>query len=304
MTLTIPFGARSSADEVIAGIDLTRHNMVVTDCDSTIGFRTMTALAANGAHVIGMARSFPIASAACKAAGYRCSPVACDFTDFDSVSRAVDAMELAAEPLDAIVTSSGVRMFQAGTTRYGIEMHFLAQYLTPFALVTRLSGLLRGGSGRIVIASDDTASKSAPAGGVMFDNLDGRRFYDAKVFFAQAQLACALFARELARRMTLRGVSVNTYREGNFVAETAAEARNRQWRMRLIASLKALVHRTIRGNAGTPTLLAANPQVAGHTGLHWHGCQIQANELVADSNIAGKLWEVSDQLIARLSGVK
>jgi hypothetical protein len=124
----------------------------------------------------------------------------------------------------------------------------------------------------------------------MFDNLDGRRFHDAKVFFAQAQLACALFAKELAHRMSLRGVSVNTYREGSSI--------------RLLASLKALVHRAIRGNAGTPTLLAANPQVAGRTGLHWHGCQIQANELVADSNVAGKLWEVSHQLIARLSGVK
>jgi hypothetical protein len=87
---------------------------------------------------------------------------------------------------------------------------------------------------------------------------------------------------------------------GSVISETATAARNRPWRMG--ASLKALVHRAIRGNAGTPTLLAANPQVAGRTGLHWHECQIQANELVTDSRVAGKLWEVSDQLIARLSG--
>ena len=37
MVNSIPFGARSTADKVLAGIDLTGKRMVVTGCNSGIG---------------------------------------------------------------------------------------------------------------------------------------------------------------------------------------------------------------------------------------------------------------------------
>ena len=55
MVKSTPFGARSTADKVLAGIDLTGKRMVVTGCNSGIGFETMNALSANGAQVIGLA---------------------------------------------------------------------------------------------------------------------------------------------------------------------------------------------------------------------------------------------------------
>jgi hypothetical protein len=44
MAQSIPFGARSTADQVLAGVDLTRKRMVVTGCESGIGLETMKAL--------------------------------------------------------------------------------------------------------------------------------------------------------------------------------------------------------------------------------------------------------------------
>ena len=55
MSKATPFGSRSTADRVLAGVDLTRKRMVVTECNSCIGFATMKALSANGARVIGLA---------------------------------------------------------------------------------------------------------------------------------------------------------------------------------------------------------------------------------------------------------
>ena len=78
MAQSIPFGARSTADQVLAGIDLTRKRMVVTGCESGIGLETMKALAANGAHVIGLARTINDARAACNAADTSSTPIACD----------------------------------------------------------------------------------------------------------------------------------------------------------------------------------------------------------------------------------
>ena len=44
MVKSIPFGARSTADKVLAGIDLTGKRVLVTGCNSGIGFETMNAL--------------------------------------------------------------------------------------------------------------------------------------------------------------------------------------------------------------------------------------------------------------------
>jgi WW domain-containing oxidoreductase len=73
MSQSIPFGARLTADQVLAGVDLTRKRMVVTGCASGIGLETM-ALVTNGAHVIGLARTLDDARAACNAAGTDVQP--------------------------------------------------------------------------------------------------------------------------------------------------------------------------------------------------------------------------------------
>src|SRR5436305_733406 len=53
MIHSTPFNGRSTADHVLAGIDLTGKRFVVTGSSSGIGFETMNALAANGAQVVG-----------------------------------------------------------------------------------------------------------------------------------------------------------------------------------------------------------------------------------------------------------
>jgi NAD(P)-dependent dehydrogenase (short-subunit alcohol dehydrogenase family) len=105
MAHSIPFGARSTADEVLAGVDLSRKRFLVTECDTGIGFETMNALAANGAHVIGLARTLRLAQAACAAAGTACTPIACDSMNLESVAAAA---ALYAKELSRRLASRGV----------------------------------------------------------------------------------------------------------------------------------------------------------------------------------------------------
>src|SRR6266850_5963965 len=83
-SLAIPFAGRSTADDVLSGVDLAGKNSLITGCNSGIGFETMRALQAHGAHVIALARSEQSARDAIALAGGSGTPVACDLGDLAS----------------------------------------------------------------------------------------------------------------------------------------------------------------------------------------------------------------------------
>src|SRR5580704_15136857 len=170
MTTSIPFGRRATADQVLAGIDLTGKRIIVTGCNSGLGLETMNAFAANGAAVIGLARTLESASRACAQAGPACFPVACDLTDLDSIAAALRAIRALSVPLDAIVANAGVANLPSLHTRYGVELQFLTNHLGHFMLVNGLTDLVREGSGRIVVVSSGASISRAPSEGIMFDN--------------------------------------------------------------------------------------------------------------------------------------
>jgi WW domain-containing oxidoreductase len=140
-----PYVARATSDEVLAGVDLYRKRMVVTGCHSDIGFETMKSLAANGAHVIGLARTIEEAQAACAAAGRSCTPISCDLTDLRSIDAAVPLIRGDSAPLDAVVANSEIDSQPAP--------HAIFEYIGAFALLKRLCDLLRYNGGRIVMAT-------------------------------------------------------------------------------------------------------------------------------------------------------
>jgi WW domain-containing oxidoreductase len=290
MTKSIHFGRRSTADQVLAGIDLSGKRILVTGCNTGLGLETMNAFAANGATVIGLARSIQAATMSCAQASPICIPVACDLTDLESVAAAVRTIGDMAAPLDAVVANAGVANLPSLDTRYGIEMHFLANHIGHFALVNGVADLLRDNSARVVIVSSSGAIEHAPLEGIMFDNLDGRRFYDPSTFYGQSKLANALYAKELARRLSSRGIAVNSVDPG------AARTRiNKGYFARLFAKSAAQA-------ASTQALVAASPQVSGITGQYWSDCRIaKASPLLEDVVLATRLWDVSDEIVTRRS---
>jgi WW domain-containing oxidoreductase len=299
MARSISHGARSTADEVLAGIDLTRRRIVVTGCNSGIGFETMKALAANGAHVIGLARTHSGAQAACRSIGPAATAIACDLTDLDSVEEAAEAIHGLPGPLDAVVTNAGIANLPGLQTRYGIELQFFVNHIAHFALVNRLADSIRDGTGRIVIVSGDASIKQAPAEGVMFDNLDGRRFYDPGIFHGQAKLATALYAKELSRRLISRGVSVNSLDPGATRGTGIDKYRSSNRRLSLWAA--HCFKKSPAQGAATQALLAASPQVAGITGEYWSDCKIaRGSPLLADGALTRRLWETSERIVSSI----
>jgi WW domain-containing oxidoreductase len=300
MTKSIQFGARSTADQVLAGIDLSGKRIVVTGCNSGIGFETMSALAANGAQVTGLARSAADAEAACRNAGPSCTPVACDLADLGSVAAAAGAIRALNPSLDTIVANAGIANLPTLQTKYGVEMQFLVNHIGHFALVNQIHDLVRNGTGRIVIVSSSAAIHRAPAEGIMFDNLDGRRFYEPSAFYGQSKLANALFAKELSRRLSARGIAVNSLHPG--ATRSTGLNRNLALPLRIVLSAARWFMKSAPRGAATQALLAAHPSIAGVSGEYWTNCRIAAGSpLLEDALLARHLWEVSEDIAARHS---
>lgn len=300
MTNSIPFGRRATADHVLAGIDLTGRRILVTGCSSGIGFETMQALGANGAEVIGLARTLAAAQRACANAGPSCSPMACDLSDLNSVAAAAAAVRATHGPLDALVANAGIANLPELRTRYGTEMQFLVNHVGHFALISALLKQVRTGTGRIVIVSGRAGRPRAPAEGILFDNLDGRRFYEPSLFYGQSQLANALFAKELARRLRPRGIAVNSLDPGRTRGTGIDRYLPPRWK--ILRAAAKLVYKVPARAAATEALLAASPAVCGISGEHWSDCQIApGSPLLQDAELGARLWEATAGIIGRHS---
>jgi WW domain-containing oxidoreductase len=284
--------ACATADEVIAGVDLYRKRMVVTGCHSDIGFETMRSLAANGARVIGLARTIEEAQAACAAAGHFCTPIGCDLTDLRSIDAAVSLIRGDSAPLDAVVTNSESDSQPAAHAIFG--------YIGAFALLKRLCDLLRRNGGRIVMAATAGARDRCAARKRKVIAFDSMRFppaLDPSALYVQSTMAIRLYVKEFARRLAVLGVAANAVDTG--MVHSSFDPSRQTLRRRCWYSLTRLFTRSAAQGAATIVLLAAGPQVAGISGELWTNGRIaESGSLLDDEMLARRLWEASEKTIS------
>ena len=296
MSKSTIFGARSTADQVLAGIDLNGKRIVVTGCDSGIGIQIMNALAANGAHVLGLGRTLSGASEACRRVAFNTEPMECDLGDLDSVATAVANLRQYG-PIDAVVANAAVAYLPTLHTRYGVEQQFLVNHVGHFSLINGIAEQIRDGSGRIVVVTA-SATRHASAADIMFDNLAGQRFYEPAAFYAQSKLANVLYAMELSRRLRIRGIAVNAVEPG--AVRGTRIHRHIPALRRLLGKLLTPFVRTAAQGAATIAYLIANPATLGVTGEYWRECRRDDSQpLFGDLDLAARLWQRSQEILAQ-----
>jgi len=298
MSNPIPFDRRSTAEDVLAGLKLSGRTILITGCNAGIGFETFRALVGHGAHVIALARSLDAARDACRRAGGSSTPIACDLANLDSVAEAIRSVRRLERPLDVIVASAGIMGTKQLRVRDGVEMQFLVNHVSHFALINGLLDRVRDRTGRIVIVSSSGSIQQAPKQGILFDNLDGHRGYKPFAFYGQSKLAAALFAKELSRRQAQKGIVVNSLHPG----AVGGTGLNRGLGFPFTAILAVAKHfmKSVPQGAATSTLLAASPLVAGITGEYWVDCQIsKGSSLLSDRSMAQRLWDTTENIVAR-----
>jgi len=134
----------------------------------------------------------------------------------------------------------------------------------------------------------------------MFDNLDGHRFYDPIIFYGQSKFAAALYAKELSRRLHGRAITVNSLNPG--ATKGAGLRKDVLLPLKTVRSTMQQFVKSASQGAATGTLLAASPCVSGITGEYWSDCQVaEGNPLLHDVALARRLWQVSMQIIERIT---
>jgi NAD(P)-dependent dehydrogenase (short-subunit alcohol dehydrogenase family) len=219
---TASFGATSTTDDVLSGVNLNGKRILVTGVSAGLGVETARSLAAHGAQVVGAARDLNKAKAATeqvrKAAADNCGRfelVELDLANLKSVRSCADSLLAKGEPFDVVVANAGVMATPFGHTADGFETQFGTNHLGHFVLVNRIAPLIRAG-GRLINLS---------SAGHRYSNVDlddpnfERTPYEPFVAYGRSKTANILFAVEFDRRHRSRGVRTAAVHPGGIRTE-------------------------------------------------------------------------------------
>ena len=290
-----PFGKRSTAEDVTAGIDLSGKLALVTGATAGIGRETARVLALRGAHVLALGRDKEKAAAAVSGFEGHFTPLACELTDLAAVAACADQVKAMNRPLDLLICNAGIMALPKLEQVNGIEKQFFVNHFSHFVLVNRLMDLVRAApQGRVVNLSSGGYAL-APKGGIEFDNLSGERGYAGWKMYGQSKMANHLFTRELARRFAGSAATANTVHPG---AVRTDLSRHLSGVARVaIGLLGWAVLKTPGQGAATSCHVAASPMLAGVSGVYFADCNPEATKRpeMEDAAMAAKLWAVTEQ---------
>jgi len=291
------FGYASTASDVTSGIDLSGKRALITGVNSGLGAETARVLAERGAHIVGAARTLEKAEAALSAIGGNSTPVACELSDLSSVAECAKAVSGLSEPLDIVICNAGIMALAKLETIHGVERQFFTNHIGHFTLVTGLLESLTDDA-RVVMLSS-AGHKLAPKGGVEFDNLSGAAGYSKWRAYGQSKLANLLFAVELGRRFEGSAKTANAVHPG--VIQTKLGRHMGGALNMLFAASGPLFTKTVGQGAATTCYVATNPAVAGTKGAYFADCNVaKPSGHGRDAELAEKLWDVSEEIVARV----
>ncbi|MEC9375050.1 MAG: SDR family NAD(P)-dependent oxidoreductase [Pseudomonadota bacterium] len=290
------FGFATEVDEVVAGINLQNKTILITGCNSGLGFESMRALASRGAHVIGTARNMQKARIACDSVQGNTTPMVCELTNFDSVIECCDKVISLNKPLDVLMTNAGIMAPRQLEQFYGLEKQFVVNHLSHFLMFKRLLSRLQEAEHSRVVALSSIGYRNAPAEGIQFDNLNGEKGYKPFTFYGQSKLANALFARELARRYKGSNMTANSVHPG-LVATNLG---------RYVSGKPKDPNAPLRKGFKTPSqgassqvYVAVDARLKDVSGYYFEDCNPvePSGPHMLNDDLALKLWETSEELI-------
>jgi NAD(P)-dependent dehydrogenase (short-subunit alcohol dehydrogenase family) len=303
--ITTPFGFKSTAEDVLKGVDLAGKRVIVTGASSGIGQETARALAAAGAEVTLAVRTPDKGEgvAADIRKSTRNSKVSVgqlDLEDQASVSAFARSWK---GPLHVLVNNAGIMALpKLERTPEGWEKQFAVVFLGHFALTLALHDALRQAKGARIVSVSSSANMLAP---MLFDDPHFNFLpYDPFVAYGQAKTAVVLSAVEESRRWAAEGIFANALNPGAIATGL----------QKYTGGLKTPVERqkTVQQGAATSAMLAGSPLLEGIGGHYFEDCN-EAETVsrrpenygggvapyALDADNAERLWDFASDLLAQ-----
>ncbi|MEI9969338.1 MAG: SDR family NAD(P)-dependent oxidoreductase [Terracidiphilus sp.] len=218
------FGAKSTTDEVLAGVDLKGKRILVTGVSAGLGVETARALAAHGADVVGAVRDLEKAkrattevSKAAEENGASFELIELDLASLKSVRAAADKLIADGRLFDVIIANAGVMATPFGKTVDGFETQFGINHLGHFVFVNRIAKLIKDGGRLVNLSSAGHRFSDVDLNDPNFETTP----YEPFGAYGRSKTANILFAVEFDRRHRGRGVRATAVHPGGIATELA-----------------------------------------------------------------------------------
>lgn len=302
------FDARSTADDVLHGTDLSGKVAIVTGGYSGIGLETTRSLAKAGAHVVVPARRPGTAGEALEGIdGVETDEL--DLADPDSVRGFAERFLASGRTVDLVINSAGIMACPETRVGPGWEAQFATNHLGHHALVNRLWPAIADGGGRVVAVSSAGHRRSD----IHWDDVQFEHGYDKWAAYGQSKTANALFALHLNALGREAGVQAFSVNPGGIMTPLQRHLPKEEmvaagWIDEDGKPVNA-AFKSPEGGAATQVWAAVSPQLDGMGGVYCEDCNIAeptegdgfsgVRAHATDPGQAARLWELS----ARLTGV-
>jgi len=303
------FGAETTTDEVLDGVDLNDRHFMITGATSGLGQESARALAAHGATVTMLGRDDQrLADATARVAsqvdGADLRTGKVDLSDLSSVRAFASGYVDAGDAIDVLINNAGVMATPESKTADGFEMQFGTNHVGHFLFTNLLlPKVLEGKSPRIVnLSSAAHAFSDVDLEDPGFETID----YDPWVAYGRSKTANILFTVELARRLDGRALAFAVH-PGVIQTELVRHMPQE--------SLDELFERvrdrmkTVEQGASTQVWAATAPELGTESGSYLANCQvgligeptetIGVKDYAYDADTARRLWELSEELVGQ-----
>ena len=309
------FGPETTAEEVVAGLDLSGKTIVVTGSSAGLGAETARVLAKAGAEVVMVARNAEknakvIAAIRAETPGAKLSSVSMDLADLASVRKAANDILAVHPKVHALINNAGFVGGPRIVTPEGAELHFAANHIGPFLFTNLLYPALKAAApSRVLILS----SNGHRMPGFDLDDLDFAKRageFNHWTAYSASKRANVLHAVGLAKRLAGTGITANAVHPGVIRTEVfrdvaaVEEEMVTGWSEANGSPLKSVPQ-----GASTQVWGAVSPDVEGVTGTYLEDTQIAKHipsdvliavgviEEALDQDSADRLWAISEKIV-------
>jgi len=273
---------------------------LVTGATAGIGQATAMLLAKRGATVIGVGRNptkneYSTEMIKNETGNLAVEYMLADLSSQKEIRTLAQQFQDKYDRLDVLVNNAGATFGERLESVDGIEMTFALNHLGYFLLTNLLSEILETSRPSRVI---NVSSSLHKLGKIDFDNIPFEKGYARSKAYQRSKLANIGFTYEMARRFCSRDVTVNAMNPGLVETNVGQVAGG------VAAKIKGMVDKiaglTPEEGAQTIIYLATSPDVTGVTGRYFvKEKSIPSSKISYDLGFSQKLWNLSEELIAR-----